>query len=317
MKSFKIGGTKSASPSQLTKSDAPRPSTSASSAAKPAAKPDALKDGFDTRGAQATPSGTKSTRGLFGKPAQQPGKDVTPSFTSNPLNFAGQNVLNSYNMFPGSSPQGVALPTPHKPFVPANQSVVTLNVHQHQGNSNLSVTAPGGNGAQAHYLHYLSTGTGRFAGIEGVPLHPRPGDPSMVVTGPLNGCAVHALHNTSNDTLSFVHHADFSKNGAAELKDFMAENPALRLVGGLKPSDYSHPTGVGRVETGATPFIHYNKPPGQNLGQWTLVGQLNDWKNGGGSGSRPELVRPQNVPTPWVHTVPIDTHQPVDLSTAH
>jgi len=301
MKGFKIGGSKSFSPPSVGKPDAPRPSSPTSPVTKPTTRPNSFKDAFDTQ----------SARGVSGKPTQQPGKDVTPAFTSNPLNFTGHNVLNAYNMFPGSSPQGVALPTPSKPFVPANQSVVSLNVHQHQGNANLSVTPPGGPGAQAHYLHYLSSGAGRFAGIEGVPLRPRPGDPSMIVTGPLNGCAVHALHNTSNNTLSFVHHADFSKNGVAELKNFLAENPSLRLVGGFKPSDYSHATGVGRIETGATPFIHYNA----HQGQWTMVGQLNDWKNGGGSGSRPELIRPQTVSAPWIHTLPIDPHQPVDLST--
>ena len=41
-----------------------------------------------------------------------------------------------------------------------------------------------------NYLHYLSSGQGKqdqgsFAGISEVPLHPKPGQPSMVMTGPL------------------------------------------------------------------------------------------------------------------------------------
>lgn len=299
MKSFKFGGFK---PSSLfgPKPDAPRPSVPSPSMPRPPAAPTGPRDGFET------PGGSRP-RGLFGGPSQRPNADVTPEFTSNPMNFAGNNVLNGYNMFPTGKPEGVALPTPQRPFVPANQSVVSLNVNQHQGNSHMTATPAGGPGAQAHYLHYLSTGTGRFAGLEGVPLHPRPNDPSMVVTGPLNGCAVHTMHNTNNNTMSVIHHADYSKNGDAELDEFLAQNPNLRLAGSVKPSDYAHSTGVGRVETGATSFLHYDRPSNGGQGQWTMVTQLNDWKNGGGgAGTRPELGRPQNLPTPWVQTTPLD-----------
>jgi hypothetical protein len=187
------------------------------------------------------------------------------------------------------------------------RGLVRLNSHQNQGNTNLSVNPPGGPGAQAHHLHHLSTGAGRFAGIKGVPPHPRPGEPSLVVTGPLNGCAVHAMHDTGNTTLSFVHHTDYSKNGKAELNGFLAQNPALRPAGNVTPDGYSHPTGVSRIETGATAFMHYDRPANGGPGQWMRVSLLNDWKNGGGgAGTRPELVRPQDLPTQWVQTSPLD-----------
>jgi hypothetical protein len=298
MKGIKLGGFKGPSSLPGTKTDLPRaPSPTAS---KPSSQPKLFKDGFDTR------NGTPSASGAGARPPQQPGKDVTASFGSNPLAHAGQNTLNSYNMFPGGAPQGVALPTANKPFVHANDSVVTLNAHQHQGNSNLSVTAAGGQGLQAHYMHYLSTGQGKFAGIEGVPLHPRPDQPNTVVTGALNGCAVHALHDTKTNTLSFLHHADYSKNGANELKDFLAQRPHLRPAGSFTPSDYSHPTGPHRTPTGATPFIHYTQPSGNRPGQWTIAGQLNTFKNGGTPGGRPELMRPTDLKVPFVQTIPVE-----------
>ena len=304
MKGVKLGGFKSPSLSG-TKTEVPRsPSPTAS---KPSSKPSPLKDGFDTR------SGPSSTSKVGSKPAQQPGKDVTSEFGSNPLGHSGQNVLNSYNMFPGGAPHGVALPNAQKPFVHANDSVVTLNAHQHQGNTNLSVTAPGGQGVQAHYMHYLSTGEGKFAGIQGVPLHPRPGEPNMVVTGALNGCAVHALHDTKTNTLSFLHHADYSKNGKNELTDFLSTRPHLKPVGSFTPGDYSHPTGQHGTPTGATPFIHYTPGAGSRPGQWTIAGQLNTFKNGGTPGGRPELMRPTDLKVPFMQTIPVEA-KPVELA---
>lgn len=307
MKTPKLGAPKSLSPSQTTRSEAPRPAASASPATTPSARPSVSRDGFE--------SVTSSLRGLFGKPSP------AESFTANPQKFTGSNVLNGYKLFPSQgAQQGLSLPTPQKPLVPASQSVGTLNVQQQHGNANLSLSSPGGNGPQVHYLHYLSSGQatapgkGSFAGISGVPLNPGHGQPSMVVTGPLNGCAVHALHNTADDTLSFVHHADFSAHGNAagkqQLEAFLKENPSLRLLQSLTPKDYSHPTGAHGIQTGATAFAHYDRP----TGQWNLVGQLNDWKNGGAPGGRPELQRPQNAAGQGQWMRPIDTHRPMQLS---
>lgn len=292
MKGIKLGGFKAPSSLPGIKTDVPRAPPPSSPKPSSPSQPKPVKDGFDT----ASP-----------KPPKQPGKDVTSSFGANPLGHAGQNTLNSYNMFPGGSPQGVALPNANKPFVNANDSVVTLNAHQHQGNTNLSVTGAGGPGVQAHYMHYLSTGEGKFAGVQGVPLHPRPGQPNMVVTGALNGCAVHALHDPKANTLSFLHHADYSKNGANELKDFLAkpDHQHLRPVGSFTPGEYSHPTGKHGVPTGATPFIHYSQPAGNHPGQWTIAGQLNTFKNGGTPGGRPELMRPTDLKVPFVQTIPV------------
>jgi hypothetical protein len=184
----------------------------------------------------------------------------------------------------------------------------------------MSLSSPGGNGPQVHYLHYLSSGQatrpdqGSFAGISGVPLHPRPGDPSMVVTGPLNGCAVHALHNPANGTLSFVHQADFERLGAGtgrnQLKDFMNQHN-LQLVQSLTPHDYSHPSGPHQLPTGATAFAHYDRP----TQQWQLVGQMNDWKNGGVPGGRPELQRPQDGVGQGQWMRPIDPRNPLNIDT--
>lgn len=306
MKTPKLGGPKALSPSHTSRTEAPRPAASAPSTT-PSARPGVSRDGFD--------SVTSSIRGLFGK--QSP----ADSFTTNPLKFTGNNVLNGYKLFPSQgAPQGLSLPTPQKPFVPANQSIATLNVQQQHGNANLSLSSPGGNGPQVHYLHYLSSGQatgpdkGSFAGISGVPLHPGPGQPSMVMTGPLNGCAVHALHNTADDTLSFVHHADFSKYGNAagrqQLEAFLKENPGLRLLQSLTPKDYSHSTGAHGIQTGATAFAHYDRP----TGQWNMVGQLNDWKNGGAPGGRPELQRPQNAAGQGQWMRPVDLLRPMQLS---
>jgi hypothetical protein len=243
-------------------------------------------------------------------PARPPpgGKDVTSAFANDPSKFAKNNVLNAYNMTP---PPGLPLPTPQASFVPASQSVVTLNAYQRPGgNANLALSpanAPGG--AKVNYLHYLSEGEGKFAGIQGVPLHPKAGEPSMVVTGPLNGCAVHALHDKNTQTLSFVHHANFSKNGQAELQEFLGKHPNLSHAATLGPKDYSHPTGHGKDSTGATAFAHYQKPTSPNgQGQWLLMGQLNDWKNGAGPDGRPELKRPDAktfMAAPDLMTIPI------------
>jgi hypothetical protein len=309
MKSPKISGPKSFSPPRTTQPEAPRPSTPTTPSSKPSApnKPSAPKDGFDTVGSKIS----SSVRGLFG-PSQ------ADSFAANPAKFSGQNILNGYKLFPnGTPPQGVTLPTPNKPLVPANQSTATLNVQQQHGNANLSLSSPGGNGPQVNYLHYLSSGQGTqnqgsFAGISDVPLRPGQGQPSMVMTGPLNGCAVHALHNPANDTLSFVHQADFSKysaqTGKQQLENFLKQND-LQLVQSLTPNDYSHPTGKHGIETGATAFAHYDKASEK----WNLVGQLNDWKNGGAPGGRPELQRPPGgLAQQWVG--PVDPQNPLKLS---
>ncbi|WP_309895459.1 hypothetical protein [Archangium sp.] len=306
MKSSKIGSPKSSAPFRGTQNDAPKPVPTASPSPRTSSsKPGAPKDGFDT----GTSRIGSSIRGLFG-PSQ------ADSFAADPMKFTGQNILNGYKLFPsGVPPQGVQLPTPHKPFVPANQSVATLNVQPRHGNANLSLSAPGGKGPQVNYLHYLSSGQARqdqgsFAGISDVPLHPKPGQPSMLMTGPLNGCAVHALHDPANDTLSFVHQADFSKHGAhtgkQQLKDFLRENN-LQLVQSFTPQDYSHPTGAHGIQTGATAFAHYDKPSEQ----WKLVGQLNDWKNGGSPGGRPELKRPEGGLGQWLG--PVDLQKPLRL----
>ncbi|KFA88490.1 hypothetical protein [Archangium violaceum] len=309
MKSFKIGGPKSFSLPRAPQLDTPRPSSPTAPTSKPGAtsKPSAPQDGFDTVGSKIS----SSVRGLFG-PSQ------ADSFASNPTKFSSQNVLNGYKLFPeGKPPQGVTLPTPNKPMVPANQSTATLNVQQQHGNANLSLSPAGGNGPQVHYLHYLSSGqntqaNGSFAGISDVPLRPGQGQPNMVMTGPLNGCAVHALHNPANDTLSFVHQADFSKYGAQtgkqQLDGFLKQNN-LQLVQSLTPNDYSHSTGKHGIETGATAFAHYDNA----AGKWNLVGQLNDWKNGGVPGGRPELQRPPGgLPQQW--TSPVDLQNPLSLN---
>ncbi|MFY0523147.1 hypothetical protein ACN28I_08150 [Archangium gephyra] len=308
MKTFKIGGPKSSPSLRGTQNDAPKPPAMpapSSSTKTPPTKVGGPKDGFDT----GTSKIGSSLRGLFG-PSQ------ADSFAADPMKFTGQNVLNGYKLFQnGVPPPGVQLPTPNKPFVPANQSVAALNVQQQHGNANLSLSAPGGNGPQVNYLHYLSSGQGKpdqgsFAGISDVPLHPKPGQPSMVMTGPLNGCAVHALHNPANDSLSFVHQADFEKYGAntgkQHLKDFLGQNK-LNLVQSLTPHDYSHPTGAHGIQTGATAFAHYDKASEQ----WKLVGQLNDWKNGGSPGGRPELQRPQGGLGQWLG--PVDVKNPLKL----
>ncbi|HEX5753594.1 MAG TPA: hypothetical protein VFZ09_45790 [Archangium sp.] len=302
MKSFKISGPKSFSPPRAPQADAPRPSTPTA----PASKPGASQDGFDTVGSRIS----SSVRGLFG-PSQ------ADSFAANPAKFSGQNILNGYKLFPeGKPPQGVALPTPNKPFVPAHQSTATLNVQQQHGNANLSLSSPGGNGPQVNYLHYLSSGQGTqsqgsFAGISDVPLRPGHGQPDMIVTGPLNGCAVHALHNPANDTLSFVHQADFTKHGSQtgkqQLDNFLKQNN-LQLVQSLTPNDYSHPTGKHGIETGATAFAHYDKASEK----WNLVAQLNDWKNGGAPGGRPELQRPPAGLGQQL-TNPVDLQNPLSL----
>ncbi|WP_253817221.1 hypothetical protein [Myxococcus xanthus] len=90
------------------------------------------------------------------QPTRQQGKDVTSSFGANPLGYSGQNVLNAYNMSQGGALQGVVLPIAQNPFVNASDSVVTLNAHQHQGNTNLSVSPAGGQGIPAHSMRTTS-----------------------------------------------------------------------------------------------------------------------------------------------------------------
>ncbi|MFY1829482.1 hypothetical protein ACN47A_26450 [Myxococcus fulvus] len=303
MKGIKLGGFKnpfSTKGPTDSGSGANKPSIPTPAAPKPAStKPSPIKDGFDAQGSK--PSSSK----VDTQPTKQPGKDVTSSFGANPLGHAGQNVLNSYNMFPGGAPQGVALPTAQKPFVNAGDSLVSLNAHKYQNNTNLSVSPAGSPGIPAHYMHYLSTGEGKFAGIQGVPLHPRPGEPTLVTTGALNGCAVHALHDTKNNNLSFLHHADYSKNGKAELDGFLSQHPNLKPAGSYTPSDYSHPTGKHNLPTGSTPFIHYTQGAGGQPGQWMISGQLNTYKNGGTPGGRPELMLPTDIPGGALQSVPV------------
>ncbi|WP_224248207.1 hypothetical protein [Hyalangium gracile] len=293
MKSFKVGGFKTPS---FSRPETRSPSFSAPRSPPPTPRQPPVRDGFDS----------SSTRGTSWNPfGRQSPPNVTSQFAAHPENFACNNMLNGYNMFPGKSPDGVKLPTSQNPWVHANDSKVSLNVHQQNGNSNLSLSHANTQGAPAHYLHYQSTGTGRFAGIEGVPLHPQPGQPNMVVTGPLNGCAVHALQNKDDHTLSFVHHADFSRNGRQEYSDFLAQNQHLRPLGSFGPSDYAHSTGNGRIETGATAFAHYYTRPGHTQGEWQMVGQLNDWQNGGDRYGRPQLGWPEKLSVPTIQTIPL------------
>ncbi len=109
-----------------------------------------------------------------------------------------------------------------------------------------------------------------------------------------------------------VSRADFSKYGAhtgkQQLENFLKQNN-LQLVQSLTPHDYSHPTGSHGIQTGATAFAHYDRL----ADQWKLVGQLNDWKNGGAPGGRPELQRPQGgLAQQWVG--PVDLQKPLKLS---
>lgn len=302
----KIKGSHSPPPSPSTsRTSAPRTPTQAPATPKTPPPPARTGgDGFGHSGASSSSSHTGATRQLQPTQTKPPGgKDVTADFGKNPQQFATQHILNAYNTSP---PPGLPLPTPSATFVPASQSVVTVNAHQRPGgNANLSFGPAGGQGVQAHYLHYLSEGEGRFAGISGVPPHPVANAPTTIVTGPLNGCAVHAFHDTNTQTMSFVHHANYSKNGKAELADFLQQHPNLQHAATLEPKDYSHPTGHGSETTGATALLQYQKPtqPGQQ-GQWSILGQLNDWKSGAGPDARPELKRP-DFNAPPVMQIPI------------
>ncbi|QRK09182.1 hypothetical protein JQX13_03205 [Archangium violaceum] len=310
MKKFGIGGLGNFNPFRGLNNDTPRINRPTSPSTPPSSRPTPPRDGFDT----APTRSTTLSRGLFGPSHAE-------QFNNNPMQYSGQNVLNGYKLFPnGTPPQGVDLPTPNRPFVPANQSIATMNVHQQNGNANLSLSSPGGHGPQVHYLHYLSGGQaagpnqGSFAGISGVPLHPGPGQPSMVTTGPLNGCAVHALHNPNNpNSLSFVHQADFEHHGAAtgrqHLNNFMNQHN-LQLVQSITPHDYSHPSGPHGLPTGATAFAHYDRP----TQQWQLVGQLNEYKSGAGAGGRPELQRPQDLAGGGQWMRPIDLNNPLNIN---
>ena len=284
------------------RSPSPAPTTPKTTAPKTTTPPSGG-DGF----AKAKPSSSgpvNSTHQAQPTPSKMPGgKDVTADFGKDPKTFASHHVLNAYNTSP---PSGLPLPTPSATFVPASQSMVTVNAHQRPGgNANLTFGPAGGQGVQAHYLHYLSEGEGRFAGISGVPPHPTANAPTTIVTGPLNGCAVHAFHDKNTQTMSFVHHANYSKNGENELKDFLKQNPNLQHAATLGPADYSHRTGHGDEATGATAMLHYDKPtqPGQQ-GQWSIIGQLNDWKSGAGPDARPELKRPDFNAPPFLQ-IPI------------
>ncbi|WNG39801.1 hypothetical protein F0U61_43575 [Archangium violaceum] len=309
MKRFNIGGLGNFNPFRGLRNDAPRPNTPTSPSTPSTSRPTPPRDGFET----APTRSTTLSRGLFGPSHAE-------QFNNNPMQYTGQNILNGYKLFPnGTPPQGVDLPTPHRPFVPANQSVATMNIQQQHGNANLSLSSPGGNGPQVHYLHYLSGGQalgpnqGSFAGISNVPLRPGPNDPSMVVTGPLNGCAVHALHNPANGTLSFVHQADFEHQGAAtgrqHLNNFLTQNN-LQLVQSLTPNSYSKPSGPHQLPTGATAFAHYDRV----AQQWQLVSQMNEYKSGAGAGGRPELQRPQDFPGGGQWMRPIDLNNPLNIN---
>lgn len=263
---------------------------------KPApSKPDSFSTPTPTGGVQQPP------------PKKPGGSDVTSSFTQDPTGFGGKpgNVLNITNT---QRPPGTPGATPQQPFVNASDSTVTMNVFQRPGgNANLHLSPPGGQGAQVHYLDYLPEGSGRFAGLQGVPQHPGPNDPKMLVTGQLNGCAVHALHDSRDQSLSFLHHANYSKNGQQELKDFLTQHPHLSPAATLGPQDYSHPIKPGSDQmTGATAFAQYRpSPTGQGLGQWHLMGQLNDMAGMNMQDMRPSLQRP-NFPGSPMLNIPIE-----------
>ncbi|WP_232293791.1 hypothetical protein [Stigmatella aurantiaca] len=299
MKRFNVGGLGNFNPSRGLRNDAPRPNTPASPPPAPPSRPAPPRDGFET----ASPRSPPSSRGLFGtsqtqqavqSPKMPGGKDVTSDFGKNPMGFSANNLLNAYNANP---PPGLPKPTNTAPFVPASQSTVTVNAHQRPGgNANLTFSPAGGQGVQAHYLPYVPEGSGRFAGINGVPQHPAPGAPSTIVTGPLNGCAVHAFHDKNDQTLSFMHHANYSSNGTNELADFMKKNPNLQHAATIDPKDYAQWNGKiadrydppRKEETGATAFAHYDR----NSQQWSLAAQVNDIQNGLGPDGRAELKRP-------------------------
>ncbi|PTL83374.1 hypothetical protein [Vitiosangium sp. GDMCC 1.1324] len=304
-----IGGKKPSLPSI----QAPR--TPASSSSVPAPATPQARTGSSSPGSGDGFSGSSSSavgyvpaKTIPMPPPKAPGgTNVSANLASNPVMFTANNVLNVNNTVP---PPGLPLPTPNQTFVPAAHSTVTVNAYQHNpgdktkvGNANLAFNPEGGQGLQAHYLHYLSADMGRYAGISGVPQHPPPGAPTTIITGQLNGCAVHAFHDKNTQTLSFVHHADFSKNGQAELADFLRRNPNLQHAATLGPADYSHPTSMKLKDgtplaTGATVFAQYERPrpaqPGQpaQQGQWVMVGQLHQQKPNAYQEGRPELMRP-------------------------
>ncbi|WP_224360454.1 hypothetical protein [Hyalangium versicolor] len=287
MKRFNIGGLGNINPFRGPKMDAPRPSTPTSPSV-PTARPTPPRDGFQTP--------TTTSRGLFGPSASKPTgpQNVTDDFKQNPMGFATNNLLNVFNAEP---PPGLPVGRPNAPFVPASQSIVSVNAHQRPGgNANLTFNPATTPGIPAHYLPYEPQGSGRFAGINGVPQRPGPNDPNMIVTGQLNGCAVHAFHDKNDQTLSFMHHANYSANGPNELEGFMQQNPNLRLAATLDPKDYAQWNGKivstydppRKEQTGATAFAHFD----QRTQQWSLVAQMNDIKNGAGPDGRPELKRP-------------------------
>ncbi|WP_434391266.1 hypothetical protein [Melittangium boletus] len=305
MKGPKLGGS-SRPPSIDTPKPPPveaKPKPTETPKAPPTAAPTAPpRDGFSTR--------PPASSAPVAQPQARPpgGKDVTTPFAQDPMKFAGQkdNVLNIQNT---QRPAGIPAATAQQPFVPASDSIATLSVHQRPGgNANMHLSPAGGKGTPAYYLDYLPEGSGRFAGLQGVPQHPGPNDPKLLVTGQLNGCAVHALHDSRDQSLSFLHHANYSKNGQQELTDFLRDKPHLSPAATFGPQDYSHKTGNGQDLAGATAFAQYRPPHnGQGLGQWHLMGQLNDMTGKVSPDMRPELMRPdklQGVPPVMMLPVP-------------
>jgi hypothetical protein len=326
MPTKKIGG--HSPPPSIQTPRSPTPSTSAPATSRPAptAAPASAastsstaqkNDGFKSA------TGSATTKAPIAMPIKLPGgKDVSADFAKNPVGFASTNMLNVNN---AAAPPGVPLPTKNATFVPASQSTVTVNANQNPGgNANLTFNPAGRPGMQAHYLHYLSgqKDAGRYAGISGVPLHPTANAPTTVVTGQLNGCAVHAFHDKNTQTMSFMHHADYSKNGPAELKEFMEKNPNLKHAATVGPKDYSFPTDAPKykdgttLDSGATLFAHYEKPtrPGQQ-GQWVMTTQLNEQKSNQYQEGRPDLVRPSFNGLPAPKPSPM-MHYPIPLPTA-
>ena len=104
-----------------------------------------------------------------------------------------------------------------------------------------------------------------------------------------------AFHNENNDTLAFMHQANFDQGGPANLAKFKQDNPHLQQVASIGPSDYAHKIKDSkdpRETAGATVFAHYDQPQLNQPGQWKLMGQLNNHKTGTGPDGRPQLGAP-------------------------
>jgi hypothetical protein len=263
--------------------------------------------GSDGFAARAQPRGGSHIPAAYGSPLKLPqGTLVTKDFVQNPAEFAKTNTLNAYSSTESnfkdvtSTNPKERVPAPANPrvdpFISANDSKVTMFVHKKdQGNANMTFSPAGGPGVQAHYIPYVQQGEGGFGGVKGVPLHPQIGQPTMAVTGPLNGCAVHAFHNRNDNTLAFIHQANFDRGGPADLAKFQQKNPHLTEVASIKPSDYAHQIKDSkdpRETAGATVFAHYDQPQLNQPGQWKLMGQLNNHKAGAGPDGRPPLGAP-------------------------